>query len=79
MDAGVSGRGQYNRFWSRFPFVVIAPAGWSRPIEEDEDNLRVYSEPTALSRGTLVVTTYQDPVEITSAAATVTAPKPLED
>ena len=26
-----------------------------------------------------MVTTYQDPVEITSAAATVTAPKPLED
>ena len=79
MDAGVSGRGQYNRFWSRFPFVEIAPAGWSRPIEEDEDNLRVYPEPTALSRGTLALIMYQYPIEITSAAATVTAPKPLEN
>lgn len=45
---------------------------------EDEENLRVYPEPTALSTGSLGLITYQYPVEITSAAATVTAPKPLE-
>lgn len=46
---------------------------------EDETNLRVYPEPTALSAGTLALITYQYPAEITSASATITAPKPLED